>query len=468
MAITKILARNAGLSQAIQYALNGDKTEHRILTAHQNCDPGREYRQMMNTKSEVGKLDGRQCYHIIQSFKPGEVTPELALEIAKEFAAEYLPDYEVVIGTHVDKGHIHSHIVFNSVNGQTGEKYHVTTQEYYRQIRAISDRLCREHGLSVMMEGGPSQAVSYIEWLRQSKGQPTFRTMLEADLRTAIQNANDLGHFFLLMEHMGWEISHGNRLGFRLRGQERFMIPGRRNPLFTEEGIQAAIQGNLSAIEMGQRPARVYHAPYQPFRKYPKYTGFLALYVHYLYVLGKIEKRQYPPKMTPQLKKEVMRFERCREQFTFLRENNITTQADMTAFQTRTEDALAGLTKQRTILNVHKKKRKKLYDALANVEALTPVKTLYEDGLSGMEEEYSQYLEAVAVLDQCPIPRDRLLKEKAGVYEQLAQVNREIRAARKNLAMCQEIQNRLPQMEQAITKIESRENEVRQDERRRR
>ena len=355
MAITKILARNAGLNQAIQYALNGDKTEHRIFTAHQNCDPGREYRQMMDTKNEVGKLDGRQCYHIIQSFKPGEVTPELALEIAKEFAAEYLPDYEVVIGTHVDRGHIHSHIVFNSVNGQTGEKYHVTPQEYYRQIRAISDRLCREYGLSVIMEGGPSQAVSYIEWLRQSKGQPTFRSMLEADLRTAIQDANDLGHFFLLMEHMGWEISHGSRLGFRLRGQERFMIPGRRNPLFTEEGIQAAIQGNLSAIEMGQRPARVYHAPYRPFRKHPKYTGFLALYVHYLYVLGKIEKRQYPPKMTPQLKKEVMRFERCREQFTFLRENNISTQEDMTAFQTRTEDALASLTKQRTILNVRKR-----------------------------------------------------------------------------------------------------------------
>ena len=468
MAITKILARNTGLSQAIQYALNGDKTEHRILTAHQNCDPGREYRQMMNTKSEVGKLDGRQCYHIIQSFKPGEITPELALEIAKEFASEYLTDYEVVIGTHVDKSHIHSHIVFNSVNGQTGEKYHVTTQEYYRQIRAISDRLCRENGLSVIMEGGPSQTVSYIEWLRQSKGQPTFRTMLEADLRTAIQDANDLGHFFLLMEHMGYEISHGSRLGFRLRGQERFMIPGRKNSLFTEEGIQAAIQGNLAAIEMGQRPAKVYHAPYRPFRKYPKYTGFLALYVHYLYVLGKIEKRQYPPKMTPQLKKEVMRFERCREQLAFLRENNISTQADMTAFQSRTEDALAGLTKQRTLLNVRKKKRKKLYDALADVDALAQVKALYEDGLSGMEEEYARYLEAVAVLDRCPIPRDRLLEEKAGVYEQLAQVNREIRAARKNLTMCQDIQTRLPQMEQAITKIESRENEVRQDERRRR
>ena len=159
MAVTKILARNARLDQAIQYALNGDKTEHKILTAHQNCDPGREFRQMMGTKRDVGKLDGRQCYHIIQSFKPGEVTPELALEIAKEFAAEYLSDYEVVIGTHVDKGHIHSHLVFNSVNAQTGEKYHVTTTEYYRQIRAISDRLCREHGLSVIMEGQSSQSV---------------------------------------------------------------------------------------------------------------------------------------------------------------------------------------------------------------------------------------------------------------------------------------------------------------------
>ena len=230
----------------------------------------------------------------------------------------------------------------------------------------------------------------------------------------------------------------------------------------------AAIQGNLAAIEMGQQPARVYRAPYRPLKKYPKYTGFLALYVHYLYVLGKIEKRQYPPKMTPQLKKEVMRFERCREQLAFLRENDITTQEDMTAFQSRTEDALASLTKQRTLLNVHKKKRKKLYDALADVEVLAQAKQLYEDGLSGMEAEYARYLEAVAVLDQCPIPRDRLLEEKASVYEQLAQVNREIRAARKKLAMCQDIQVRLPQMEQAITKIESRENEVRQDERRRR
>ena len=457
MAITKILARNGGLEQAIQYALNGDKTEGRILTAHQNCDPGLEYRQMMDTKQDIGKIGGRQCYHIIQSFKPGEVTPELALEIAKKFAEEYLTGYEVVIGTHVDKNHIHSHLVFNSVNGQTGKKYHVTTQEYYSQIRAVSDRLCREHGLSVIMEGSSSKAVSYIEWLRQSKGQPTFRSMLEADLRTAIEDANDLGHFFMLMEHMGWEISHGNRLGFRLRGQERFMVPGRKNPMFTEDGIRAAILGNLSAIEAGQRLLSAYRAPYRPYKKHPKYTGFLALYVHYLYVLGKIEKRQYPPRMTPQLRKEVIRFERCREQFAFLRENSISTQEDMTVFQTRTEDTLASLMKQRTILNVRKKKRRALYDALADVESLAEARRLYDEGLSGMEAEAAQYTDASALLDACGIPRERLAAEKAELYRQLAELNRSIRTERRKLVLCKEVMEKVPNMKRSIENLETKE-----------
>ena len=241
MAITKILARKGRLDAGIKYILNGDKTEAQILTSHLNCDPGRECRQMLDTKRAYGKTDGVQYYHVIQSFKPGEVSPELALEIAKEFAQEHLPGYEAVIAVHVDRQHIHAHIIFNSVNADTGEKYHSTPQTYFSQIRAISDRLCREHGLSVIMQGESARTVSYIEWLRQSKGQPTFRSMLEADLRAAIESANDLGHFFLLMEHMGYEIYHGNRLGFRLRGQDRFMYPGRKNPLFTEDGIQAAI-----------------------------------------------------------------------------------------------------------------------------------------------------------------------------------------------------------------------------------
>ena len=416
MAVTKILPRNGGLKEAIDYVLNGDKTDGHILTAHFNCDPGREYREMMKTKLETGRLDKRQCYHIIQSFKPGEITPELALEIAKAFAQEHLDGFEVVIGTHVDRHHIHSHIVFNSVNADTGEKYHSTQQSYYQQIRAISDRLCREHGLSVIVQGAPARSFSYIEWLRQSKGQPTFRSMLEADLRDAIRDANDLGHFFLLMEHKGYEIHHGGRLGFRLRGQERFQYPGRRDPLFTEDGIRAAIQGNLEQIEAGLRPVLPARPAYQPYRKHPRYSGFLALYVHYLYLLGKIEKRQYPPRMTPHLRQAVMRFEQYQAQFAFLRENDITTLADMAAFEQRTEETLGRLTKQRTLLNVRKKKRQPLYAALADAEALEPSRALYEEGLTGMEQEFEQYMKAVKLLEdtrQKSAPAKEKIHQKA-------------------------------------------------------
>ncbi len=466
MAVTKILASKGRLDRAIEYALNGDKTGGRLLTAALGCEPGREYRQMMETKRRTGKTGGVQYYHIIQSFQPGEITPELALEIAKEFASEHLAGYETVIGVHTDRQHIHAHIIFNSVHADTGKKYHSNAQTYYKQVRAISDRLCREHGLSVVMQGGKTQPLRYIEWLRQSRGQPTFRAMLEADLRRAIEDANDLGHFFLLMEHMGYEIRHGSRLGFRLRGTERFMLPGRKNPLFTEDGVRAAIQGNLEQIEAGTRPAVQYRAPYRPYRQHGKYTGILALYVHYLYLLGKTGKQEYPPRMTPELRQAVMQFERYRAQFAFLRENNLASSAEVKACRERLEQTLGELMKQRTVLNVRKKKQKALYEALADADALAPAYQLYTEGVPGMEAEAKRYLDAVRALDRCGIPREQLQHEKAVLYDRLAEVNRGIRRIRKQIKLCDEILENIPFIEREIRKIEGKE--VKNHERRRR
>ena len=115
---------------------------------------------------------------------------------------------------------------------------------------------------------------------------------------------------------------------------------------------------------------------------------------------------------------------------------------------------------------MRKKKRKKLYAALTDVEALTQAKQLYEDGLSGMETEYTQYLEAVAVLEQCGIPREQLTSEKADIYDQLAEINRRIRAERKKLAMCRQIQNEVSHMEKETKTIENKEV-VRNEHRRR-
>ncbi len=459
MAVTKILARNGGLKQAIEYVLNGDKTQEQVLTAHLNCDPGFEYQQMMDTKREVGKLDGRQCYHIIQSFVPGEITPELALQIATEFATEYLAGYQVVIGTHTDRHYVHSHILFNSVNDATGEKYHCSKSEYYRQIRAVSDRLCREHGLSVIMQGDGQKSMSYIEWLRQSKGQPTYRSMLEVDLKESIEDASSIGDFFRLMERKGYEIKHGNRLGFKLCGQAHFIYPERKNPQYSEEGIRAAIDDNMDAIFMGKQLAVVHRQPYKPYKKHPKYTGFLALYYHYLYILDKIEKRQYPPRITGKMRQEVMRFEQLRAQFQFLNENGIATETDMDAFVEKAEAKIKVLTKQRTILNVQKKKCQPLFRALTDEEALGPAKRLYDQGHSGMEAEAQRYMDAVKLLDNCGESREALSQQQSELYTKLADLNWEIRQVRKQIKMCSEIQSRTAKMKENIREIEAPEHQ---------
>ena len=217
------------------------------------------------------------------------------------------------------------------------------------------------------------------------------------------------------------------------------MYPERKNAAYSEENIERAIAGNLTEIEAGIRPAFIQRPKPQPYRPHPKYKGFLALYYHYCYLLGRIEKRQYPPRMTPHLRREIMKAETYKARLKFLQENSIYTTDDLTACMQRSENAVTQLAKQRTILNVRKKKRKKLFDALAAEEALAMSKALYEEGLSGMESEYAQYAEAKAVLDACGFSRQTLTEEKADIYEQLAQLNKQIRAERQKIKLCREI-----------------------------
>jgi hypothetical protein len=460
MSVTKILARRARLDVLINYVLNGDKTDDRILTAYHNVTEHTPYLAMKQTKIDAGKTDGIQCYHIIQSFAPGEIRPEQALEIAQQFCQEHLWGFEAVIGVHVDKEHVHAHIAFNSVNKYTCKKYHSNAKTYYEQIRGISDRLCRKYGLSVIMRGESSQAVTYAEWLRQQKGQPTYAGMLDSDLRMAIDQAAGYGHFLMLMEHMGYEIKHGKYLSFRLRGTQHFIRPGRKDIRFTEDGIRATIEGRLEAIEAGLRPVAAAYSPYAPFRPKVKLSGFVGLYTHCLYLLGKIKKREYPPRMTPRLKQELMKFEQYKEQFHFLWEHGIETANQLSAHQAQAEMKLAAFTKNRTILNVQKKKQNPLYDALTTEQTLRPVKELYASGTPGMEDEFAAYMDATALLDGCGISRDQLSQEKANVYQKIADINGEIRDIRKEISMCQAIRERTPRMERDIQSTQRKQREV--------
>ena len=211
---------------------------------------------------------------------------------------------------------------------------------------------------------------------------------------------------------------------------------------------------------MGKQLAVVHRQPYKPYKKHPKYTGFLALYYHYLYILGKIEKRQYPPRITGKMRQEVMRFEQLREQFQFLNEHGISTESDMTAFVETAEAKINVLTKQRTILNVQKKKRQPQFQALTDEEVLAPAKRLYDQGHSGMGVEAQQYMDAVKLLDNCGESRESLSQQQSELYTKLADLNRELRQVRKQLKMCEEIRAQAAAMQENIREIEHPELEV--------
>lgn len=160
------------LQDAIDYAANRDKTEKSCFESSFACTLETAFADMRQTKERWHKLGGVQGYHLVQSFAAGEVTPELAHQIAQELAERVLGGrYEYVIGTHLNTGHIHSHIVWNSVSRIDGKKYHSNGKTYVTQIRAVSDELCRKYKLSVIdTEKSNATAKPYAEWLAEKNG----------------------------------------------------------------------------------------------------------------------------------------------------------------------------------------------------------------------------------------------------------------------------------------------------------
>ena len=163
------------LQDALDYAANRDKTEQSCFESSYACTLETAFADMHQTKERWHKLGGVQGYHLVQSFAADEVTPELAHRIAKELADRVLGGrYEYVIGTHLNTGHIHSHIVWNSVSCVDGKKYRSNYKSYVTEIRAVSDELCRKYKLSVIdTENSNHVAKPYAEWLAEKNGQPT-------------------------------------------------------------------------------------------------------------------------------------------------------------------------------------------------------------------------------------------------------------------------------------------------------
>ena len=444
MAITKILSKNIRLDKLIRYIQNPDKTDDAVFIYCQYCNKKDAVQQWRDAKERWNKTDGVQAFHIIQSFAPGEITPELAHELGRQFIKEHLSDYQVVLGTHVDKGHIHNHIALNSVSFKTGMKYHSTAESYYQQIRKISDRLCREHGLSVVMEKG-GKGISYAEWKLHRAGVLTIRELFDQDVEECLSQAMDLGQFYALMEGHGYTVKHHSSYpSFIPDGYTHPYRIKRKGKTWTEDDIERFIDRAMSDPTFEIIMPKVQKA----FVPYGKLHGFRALYVSWMYVLGIIgqgKRTQYPRVNY----KELKRFEQYKAQAAFLDRNHIDTAEQLQAKMDEIHGTIDTLTKSGIIWNSKRKRYRALFEALATVEHLQDVPELYAQGVTGIEEDYRRYLEAEQKLNGVDV--ETLRAERNEVYEKVASINAELRDCRKELRLCEQIQADSPKIQRAMS-----------------
>lgn len=245
MAVTKIKAIRGTLSKAIAYILNPEKTDEKLLVSSYGCaseTAAREFEWTRKIAEQKGMNPVRIiARHVIQSFEIGEVTPELAHEIGKQFADEILGGkYEYVLTTHIDKDHVHNHLIFNAVDFVNYHAYKSYKRIYY-DMREVSDRLCKENGLSVIP---PSQnkGMSYKEYTEAKRGT-SWKQKLKQTIDRLVITAKDYDDFLRLMQEAGYEIKTGKYISFRAKGQERFTRSKTIGENYTEERIKERIAG---------------------------------------------------------------------------------------------------------------------------------------------------------------------------------------------------------------------------------
>ena len=424
MAVTKIKAIRGTLSKAIAYILNPEKTDEKLLVSSYGCaseTAAREFEWTRKIAEQKGMNPVRIiARHVIQSFEIGEVTPELAHEIGKQFADEILGGkYEYVLTTHIDKDHVHNHLIFNAVDFVNYHAYKSYKRIYY-DMREVSDRLCKENGLSVIP---PSQnkGMSYKEYTEAKRGT-SWKQKLKQTIDRLVITAKDYDDFLRLMQEAGYEIKTGKYISFRAEGQERFTRSKTIGENYTEERIKERIAGRTPRKSQRQTT--------------PKGIS----------LIGDIQERirlidskgyEYKAKLT--ILKEAART------LNYLTENNLLQYADLEkkvedvhSSYDRTGKELKGVEArlrevQPLIKNISNYQRlKPVYDAFQKAKDKPGFKAKHEAELVIFEAARSTLLamrgdEKLPSLKTLQAEQQRLLEEQQRLYDERAKLKKEVK-----------------------------------------
>lgn len=340
--------KKTGLDGMIDYAVNPNKTEQRLFESALNCQRSSAYQDMMRTKVRFDKTGGIQGFHFIQSFAPGEVTPEQAHALGMEFTRRLFGDrFEAVIGTHLDKEHLHNHIIVNSVSFVDGKKYRSNITSYYKEVRAVSDAICQEHGLSVVNK--PERGKHYAAWDAEQKKKPTIRSQIRTDIDGMIGSSLNFTTFLQLMKKNGYEVKYGRYKHTAVRPpySKRFIRLDSLGAEYTDEAIEQRIL-RQQVWRAKPKPIPLKHYRYRGrFSDRKRHTGFAALYWHYVYLLRGAIRGNGNRRVSRLLLEDTLQFDRYLAQHKLLYQNHIETTIDLTAFRSGLEERIDRLVLER-------------------------------------------------------------------------------------------------------------------------
>lgn len=255
MAVTKIKPVKSTLSKALDYIENPDKTDGKMLISSFGCSYETADIEFGYTLSQALDKGSNLAFHLIQSFAPGEVDYEKAHEIGKQLAdAVTKGQHEYVVTTHIDKGHIHNHVIFCAVNFVDHHKYNSNKRSYYG-IRNMSDKLCRENGLSVVVLGKGSKGKSYAEYQAEKTGT-SWKGKLKIAVDALIPQVSSFEELLTRLQAAGYEIKPGKYVSCRAPGQERFTRLKTLGADYTEEAIRERIAGRRAKAAKAPREQR--------------------------------------------------------------------------------------------------------------------------------------------------------------------------------------------------------------------
>lgn len=350
------------IDNVMEYAADDLKTEKRVYVSGVNCQIPYAKEQFLETKRRYGKLGGRTCFHGYQSFRAGEVDADTAHKIGVALAKELWGDrFEVVVATHLNTDHYHNHFVVNSVSFMDGKKFYNLKSDYQR-MREVSDRLCQEHKLSVIRDP-QGKGKNYAQWSAEKNGKPTYQSITKADIDRAVMASTTMRDFYRVMEEMGYHLKLYTKSGSLLKhpvvippGGTKGVRLDRLGYDYTLDGITDRILRNMRKQVPFPEAEKQHRGKYRyrgSFRKYPKATGFRALYLYYCYLLKIIVKKPASVKKVPaSLREDIVKLDWIIAQTRFLGANKIETAEDLQAKQQEIQVQIEKLTQQRRDLRI--------------------------------------------------------------------------------------------------------------------